>query len=89
MGMEKETKRIGGKLFSRSEREESRPGQTGGTQSPLLLPPPVGKQSRSKVPLTLGPIARRVGRPQPRGERANAPPGLGLPLLPAPQLHSA
>lgn len=89
MGMEKETKRIGGKLFSRSEREESRPGQTGGSQDPLLLPPPVGKQSRSKVPRTLGPIAQRVGRTQPRGERANVPPGLGLPLLPAPQLLAA
>lgn len=74
--MEKETKPIGGKLFSRGKREESWPGQGGGAEG--LSPPTTGgKTVSAQGPAHILPHCAE-------GRQA-----LGLPLLLAPQLRAA
>lgn len=47
----------------------------------LLFSSPVEKQSQPKSLHALYPLVQRADRLQSPGERASAPPGLGLPLI--------
>lgn len=85
--MENETKQIGGKCSQEANKRKA--VWEGGGPLSSSHHGWEGKQSWPKILRTLCPIAPRVGRPRPRGERRTVPLGLGLPFLRAPQLGTA